>query len=114
MTTTTKKPKLKLLDETSLIHDLKNGITKQTKTYQLGDQKFQIRYENSNGSPLGFNHKMCICQYSKSEAKWNYLEDISVIKDKLGPTPSYFSYQSKQHMIRFFKEMEDRLVRIYS
>ena len=106
------KVKLVLLDETPLVNDLRKGLTKQTKTYSLNGEKFQIRFENSNGSPMGFNYKMCLSQYSKAEAKWNNLEDIKVLG--MGPIPSYYSYDSLSFMKTFFKKMEERLVKIYS
>lgn len=106
------KVKLELLDETPLVNDLNKGITKQTKTYSLNGEKFQIRFENSNGSPMGFNYKMCLSQYSKAEAKWNNLEDIEVLG--MGPIPSYYSAESNNYMKKFFKLMEERLVKIYS
>ena len=106
------KVKLEVLDETPLVNDLHRGITKQTKTYSLNGEKFQIRFENSNGSPMGFNYKMCLAQYSKSDGKWNNLEDIKVLN--LGPIPSYYSAESNHYMKTFFKLMEERLVKIYS
>ena len=106
------KIKLELLDATPLVNDTDKGITKQTKTYLLNGEKFQIRYENSNGSPSGFNCKMCLCQYSKSEASWNNLEDIKVLG--MGVIPSYYSKDCITHMKEFFKLMEKRLVKIYS
>ena len=108
------KGKLIVIDETSPVINTKSGVFKQTKTYRLGDEKFQIRYENSNGSPLGFNTKKCLCQYSKNDGKWNYLEDISVLSESVRNVPSYYCSTSKQHMELFFKEMEDRIVKIYS
>lgn len=107
------KPKLILLDETPLVNNSNRGITKQTKTYSLNGEKFKITYENSNGKPLGFNYKMCLSQYSKSEAKWNWLEDIRVLGE-LEHIPSYYSTQCLTHMKLFFKKMEERLVKIYS
>ena len=105
--------KLEVIDETPRITDAeKRGITKQTKTYKLNGEKFQIRYENSNGSPLGFNSKMCLAQYSKAEGRWNKLEDIKVLD--INPAPSYFSHQCVAHMDQFFELMEQRLEKIYS
>jgi hypothetical protein len=104
--------KLILLDETEKVVNHQGGVTKQTKTYKLGDEKFKIRYENSNGSPLGFNSKMCLSQYSKEKAQWNNLEDISVLKMS-SPIPSYYSSGSGKHMEEFFKLMEERLIKIY-
>ena len=106
------KPKLVLLDETPLVNNSQGGLTRQTKTYSLNGEKFQIRFENSNGSPMGFNYKMCLRQYSKAEGKWNNLEDIKVLG--MGPIPSYYSHDTLSFMKTFFKKMEERLVKIYS
>ena len=104
---------LEILDETLFIHDTNKGVTKQTKTYRLENEKFQISYENSNGSPMGFNSKMCLRQYSKEKATWNTLEDISVLNMSIR-IPSYYSSDSKKHCTEFFQKMEERLVKIYS
>jgi hypothetical protein len=104
--------KIKPIDETEFIHGDGRGITKQTRTYNLNGDKFQIRYENSNGSPLGFNSKMCLTQYSKSEGRWNYLEDIKVLKMST-PIPNYYSSSCKAHALEFFQKMEERMVKIY-
>jgi hypothetical protein len=106
------KVKLEVLDETPLVNNSQGGLTKQTKTYFLNGEKFQIRFENSNGSPMGFNYKMCLSQYSKSEAKWNNLEDIKVLG--MGPIPSYYSSDNISFMKKFFKLMEERIIKIYS
>lgn len=106
------KCKLVVLDETPLVIDTNHGVTKQTKTYSLNGEKFQIRYENSNGRPLVFNSKMCLVQYSKANAKWNYLEDIRVLE--IGPIPNYYNSGCLNHMKEFFKKMEERLVKMYS
>ena len=104
--------KFKLIDETEFIHDTNKGITKQTRTYNLNGEKFRIRYENSNGLPMGFNYKMCLSQYSKSGGCWKNLEDIDVLKMS-GPTPSYYSSSAKDHALEFFQKMEERMVKIY-
>jgi hypothetical protein len=107
------KKSLQILDETEFINDTNQGVTSLTKTYGFGEDKFQIRYENSNGSPLGFNSKMCLRQYSREKAQWNNLEDIRVLKMSEG-IPSYFSSSCKSHCLEFFQKMEDRIIRVYS
>ena len=105
--------KLEILDKTEFINDLRRGVTSLTETYQFGEDKFQIRYENSNGNPLGFNSKMCLRQYSRKDAKWNNLEDITVLKMN-GEIPSYYSHNCKSHCEEFFKKMKERIIRVYS
>ena len=106
--------KLKLIDTTGRFVDERDGITRETRTYKLGDEKFQIFYENSNGWSLGFNYKMCLKQYSKSDAKWNNLEDHKVL-NMTTLIPSYFNFPStKKHADEFFKLMEQRLEKVYS
>lgn len=105
---------LVLIDSTLFISDDRKGVTKQTKTYELNGEKFQIRYENSNGFPMGFNSKKCLAQYSKEKGQWNNLEDIGVL-DMSMKTPSYFDMQvSKKHCEEFFNKMEQRLAKVYS
>lgn len=114
---------LKLLDASPLINS--DGVTKQTKIYEFNGEKFRISYENSKGTPISWNYeitkgtptawnyKMCLSQYSKLEAKWNNLEDISVLD--ISPVPYYGNLPlSKVHCATFFKKMEKRLVKVYS
>lgn len=94
--------------------NIKHGVTKKVQIYRLkNSEKFRITYENSNGSPLGFNSKMCISQYSAKDARWNYLEDISILKMSIS-IPNYYSSDSINHMNEFFERMEERMVIIYS
>jgi hypothetical protein len=103
-----------VLDKTPLISNESNGVTRQTVTYQIGDNKFRIHYENSNGRCMGFNSDMCLKQYSKNDAKWNNLEDIRMLNMST-PIPGYYAMrESITHMNEFFKKMEERMVKIYS
>ena len=104
--------KLILLDSTEFVKNARGGMTKLEKVYKCGDKRFRIRYENSNGAPLGFNYKKCLSQYNGE--KWNNLDDISVLKGKIDATPSYFSEDSYAHCEAFFKLMEARILNIYS
>lgn len=113
----------KILDVSPLINS--NGITKQTKIYELNGEKFRIIYENSTYTPISwgnqikkqiskiFNHKMCLSKYCKLDSKWNSLEDINVLN--ISEIPNYKDlHLSKLHCIQFFQEMEKRLIKIYS
>lgn len=108
------KPKLKKIDETEFISNKTVGKTKLIRYYLLNGKKFRIQYENSNGFSMGFNTKQCLDQYSEHDAKWNHLEDISVLKMST-KCPSYFNMEeSKNHCMEFFRKMEAHLVKIYS
>lgn len=104
--------KLIELDATEFVKNARGGVTKLEKVYKIGEKRFRIRYENSNGFPLGFNYKKCLSQYNGEE--WKNLDDISVLSGKLGATPSYFSTDSYAHCEAFFKLMEARILNIYS
>ena len=102
------------IDESELISDSRNGVTRLVRYYNLNGHTFKIFYENSNGSPMGFNSKKSLSQYAKNDAKWNYLEDIKSVKMP-NPTPSYFAMEdSKKHCFDFFDRMEAHLVKIYA
>ena len=106
--------KLKRIKETEFINDGRNGVTKQTRYYEMNGEKFIIKYENSNGSCLGFNSKMCLQQYSKADACWNNLEDIGVLSMS-AKIPNYFGeVDSKRHAEEFFTKMEKHLIIVYA
>ena len=91
-----------------------SGLTKTERYYKLGDRTFMIRYENSNGSPLGFNSKMCLRQYDPAKGCWNNLEDIKCL-DMSTKIPNYFSeHESRRHMNEFVAKMEKHMVEVYS
>ena len=103
---------LKVIKSTDLVNE--SGLTKQTKFYKTDNgTKYKIKYENSNGSPLGFNNKMSLSQFDPTSGKWNYLDDISILSMKL-KIPNYYSAEdSLKHMKEFFEKMEDHCVTIY-
>jgi hypothetical protein len=103
------KPKLKVIETSPIINQ--DGKTALTKFYTLNGVKYKIRYENSNGTSLGFNDKMCLLCFDG--AKWNALEDIRILN--IEKAPNYFSHQeSRVHKEKFFKLMEKHLVTVYS
>ena len=104
--------KLKIISQSPITQ--RSGLTKYEEIIELNDIKFRIRYENSNGDPMGFNYKMCLSAFSKSEIKWNNLDDISVL-DMTRKIPNYFSVtESKLHCKEFTTKMKDRILKIYS
>src|SRR3990172_9388299 len=110
MTKIASKIKLVKINETEVVNT--SGVTKQTKYYNMDGRKFAIAYENSNGSPMGFNSKMCLRQYDGVNAKWHNLEDIKVLG--MGKIPNYFSDgESRRHMNEFFTKMEKHLTTVY-
>ena len=57
---------------------------------------------------------MCISQYSAKDARWNNLEDISILKMSIS-IPNYYSRENSiNHMNEFFERMEERMVIVYS
>lgn len=103
--------KLVLIDTTPLVNTTTgNAMTKQTQTYFMGDQKFQIRFIHANGY-TGNNDK-ALYVYSKLQERWNFLEDISTLG--MGEVPSYYSpKECADFCQQFFKKMEARIKKIY-
>ena len=107
-----KNSALKEINKPDLVNEL--VCTKQIRYYELNDKKFRIVYENSNGFSMGFKTKKCLDQYSPTDARWNHLDDITVLSMSM-KTPSYCDPRnSKIHMLEFFEKMEKHLVLIYS
>ena len=53
-----------------LIDDPKN----YTKIFEWAGKKFQIRFQHSNGDPLGFNYKCCVSIMTEP-GNWSHLVD---------------------------------------
>jgi len=62
---------------------------------------------------MGFNSKMCLQQYSKSNAEWNRLEDNKTLNMTIKQTSYYDFPSTKKHADEFFTLMEQRLEKIY-
>jgi len=105
--------KLIVLDEGEFVKNFRSGMTKLEKVYKCGDKRFRIRYEMSNGSPLGFNYKKCLSQYNGEE--WKNLDDMRSVRH-LVPTVcnNYYSETAVQECIEFFAAMEKRILKIYA
>ena len=106
--------KLKLISKTKLVSDAKNGITRQDKYYEFNGRKFKIRYEESNGSPLGFNSKKCLLRYDEVAGKWNALEDIRTLDMKERCTNYFDMGSALREMKEFFSKMERHIKTVYA
>lgn len=90
------------------------GDSRITKIYTMGDDKFKIYYENSNGSPMGFNYKKCCAIWDPTNKKWNNLHDIKDIPNIEHKSPNYYDVRAtKLHADEFFIKMEQLIIEFY-
>jgi len=98
--------------ETELIANLKKGMFAQDRYYKMGLRKFRIRFENSNGTYLGFNSDMCASMFDPSTSQWKNLHEIKELRLK-STCPSYYSKETLSFMKTYFAEMKKFLEKIY-
>ena len=104
--------KLELVEETDLVNS--GGVTSLTKFYKTTEapkRVFKIRYEMSNGSPLGFNYKKASSEYT--DGKWNNIEDISTLNMTARCGNYYDHAGALKECNEFFKLMEEKIEKLY-
>lgn len=72
---TTKKNDFKKIKDLSNIVDPEHGNTRVATLWEYKGKKFRFTFENSNGTPLGFDYKHCIDVFNVSEDTWKHLAD---------------------------------------
>ena len=104
---------IKPFKETEKICNDQKGVFKQDKYYKIGGKKFRIKFEHSNGSPIGFNSKKCIQGFDDIHIKWNSLHDVSEVDIGM-KCPSYYSSECEEYMKYYFAAMEKFIEELYS
>lgn len=79
MATTKKNDGFKLLAVLRSNFDSNKGRMAQVELHSYKGRKFKFVYENSNGTPCGFDHKHCILFFDEEGGTWNYIADKSEI-----------------------------------
>lgn len=71
------RKQIKLVSELVRNYDRFQGKTEVIQILAFNGFKFRIRFEASNGSPLGFNYKKCLSVLTNG--KWEYVADYHEI-----------------------------------
>lgn len=101
---------LTIIESSELINS--NGVTSRTIYYKSDcNRKFKIRYDMSNGSPLGFNYKKSASEFK--DGKWNYIDEIK----NLNMTTHCDNYYAHDDALRecreFFRLMTKKIQNFY-
>lgn len=72
---TTKKNDFKKIKDLSNIVDPKNGKTRVVTLWEYKGRKFRFVFENTNGTPCGFDYKHCIDVFKINDDEWKHLAD---------------------------------------
>lgn len=72
---TTKKNDFKKIKDLSNIVDPKNGKTRVVSLWEYKGRKFRFTFENTNGTPCGFDYKHCIDVFNINDDEWKHLTD---------------------------------------
>lgn len=97
---------------TEVIEDFTWNSPQGHKIVKINGKKFKIFYDNSNGSPLGFNYKFS-ASVMEDSGKWAYVAEKKDIGYK---TVSYVSDhdERKADAIKFIDAMQKHLEKIYA
>jgi len=84
------------------------------KIIKVNGKKFKLFYEKSNGSPLGFNYKMC-ASVMDDNGTWKYAFDSSEMPE-YDSDVSYVSSESsrKSDAIVFITLLQKRVEKLYA
>ena len=75
--TTSKNTLVKVLCDTC---DTKNGIVKLVELHRVNGKMFKFIFENSNGTPLGFDYKHCAKVFNTDSDEWKNVGDKDGIR----------------------------------
>ena len=59
--------------------DTNKCIVRLVQLWDFNGLKFRFRFENSNGTPCGFDYKHCIDFFNVNEGEWKHVADKSDI-----------------------------------
>lgn len=55
--------------------DTKRGVIKLVELWDFNGKKFRFTFENSNGTPCGFDYKHCVDVFNIAEDSWKHVGD---------------------------------------
>lgn len=59
--------------------DTQKGVVKRIELHEYMGKKFKFTFENSNGTPCGFDYKHCIKVFSLGKDEWSNIADKNEI-----------------------------------
>lgn len=72
---TTGKNDFKKIKDLSNIVDPEHGKTRVVTLWEYKGKKFRFTFENSNGTPCGFDYKHCVDVFNVEEDTWKHIAD---------------------------------------
>lgn len=69
------KENFKLIKVLAQETDTKKGVVKRIELHEYKSVKFKFTFENSNGTPCGWDYKHCIKVFCLSKGEWNNIAD---------------------------------------
>lgn len=55
--------------------DTNKGIVRLVQLWDFNGRKFRFTFENSNGTPCGFDYKHCVDVFNVTEDAWKHIGD---------------------------------------
>jgi len=103
-----------LSSETEIIQEHEwNGLS-ATKIIKVNGKKFKLFYEKSNGSPLGFNYKMCASVMNES-GSWDYVCERKDIIDYQSDVSYVYNKEEREaDSIDFIEKLQLYIEKIYA
>ena len=69
------KEDFKLIKVLAQETDTEKGVVKRIELHEYKGVKFKFTFENSNGTPCGWDYKHCIKVFCLSKGEWNNIAD---------------------------------------
>lgn len=112
------KKQPKLIKELARVADGRKGIFRLIQLWGYQDRKFRFIFENSNGTPCGFDYKHCIKVFNYSSDEWKSLADKDEIDGLVKSSLDYDTYYGNEASIirdaeNFMKACKEYIKLIY-
>lgn len=67
--------KAELIKVLASVCDTNRGIVRLVQLWNFNGMKFRFTFENSNGTPCGFDYKHCVDVFNVDAGEWKHIGD---------------------------------------
>lgn len=90
-----------------LIRDVFNMLReggKRETYYRFGNRIFRVVYENSNGTPCGYDYKHCVDVYNVTSDEWHHVISRDYIQNIVTKPMDFCNYFCKEPMFKMWSD----------
>lgn len=90
-----------------LIRDVFNMLReggKRETYYRFGDKVFRVVYENSNGTPCGYDYKHCVDVFNATSDEWHHVINRDYIQNIVTKPMDFSNYFCKEPAFKMWSD----------